>query len=125
MPHPERVNKQEVPAALPHGTGKGTVVDGGLARQRFAGFVHSAAEGVEFSASEAAAHAEAEAALAEEIDHDGALGGTQPVVPGEDDGGRAEVDVRAALTGEGHLKADVHWVRSVGVFAEYGSMVGA
>jgi hypothetical protein len=67
----------------------------GLARQTFAGFLNGAAEGVEFQAREAAAHPEAEAALAEEIDHDGALGDTQRVVPGEDDGGGAEVDVGA------------------------------
>ena len=30
VPHPERVNAQEVLAILPHGTGTVTVVDGGL-----------------------------------------------------------------------------------------------
>ncbi len=30
VPHPERVNKEEVLATLPHGTGTVTVVDGGL-----------------------------------------------------------------------------------------------
>jgi uncharacterized protein (TIGR02058 family) len=30
VPHPERVNKDEVLAVLPHGTGTVTVVDGGL-----------------------------------------------------------------------------------------------
>ncbi|WP_428483161.1 Lin0512 family protein [Rhodopila sp.] len=30
VPHPEKVNKQEVLAILPHGTGTVTVVDGGL-----------------------------------------------------------------------------------------------
>jgi len=30
VPHPERVNKPEVLAVLPHGTGTVTVVDGGL-----------------------------------------------------------------------------------------------
>ena len=30
VPHPEQVNKQEVLAILPHGTGTVTVVDGGL-----------------------------------------------------------------------------------------------
>jgi uncharacterized protein (TIGR02058 family) len=30
VPHPEKVNKQEVLAVLPHGTGTVTVVDGGL-----------------------------------------------------------------------------------------------
>ncbi len=30
VPHPEQVNKQDVLAVLPHGTGTVTVVDGGL-----------------------------------------------------------------------------------------------
>jgi uncharacterized protein (TIGR02058 family) len=30
VPHPEKVNKEEVLAVLPHGTGTVTVVDGGL-----------------------------------------------------------------------------------------------
>ena len=30
VPHPEKVNKQDVLAILPHGTGTVTVVDGGL-----------------------------------------------------------------------------------------------
>jgi hypothetical protein len=70
--------------------------------EAFAGFVHGAEEGVEFSAREATAHADAKAALAEEIDHDGALGDTQRVVPGEDDGGGAEVDVGARRGEVGH-----------------------
>jgi hypothetical protein len=74
----------------------------GLAPQTFAGFLNGAAEGVEFPAREAATHPEAEAALAEEIDHDGALGDTQRVVPGEDDGGGAEVDVGARRGEVGH-----------------------
>ena len=30
MPHPEKVNKEEVLAVLPHGAGTVTVVEGGL-----------------------------------------------------------------------------------------------
>jgi hypothetical protein len=30
VPHPERVNKQDVLAVLPHGSGTVTVVEGGL-----------------------------------------------------------------------------------------------
>ena len=53
------------------------------------------AEGVELAPRQAAAHAEAQPALAQHVEHGGVLGDAQRIVPGQDDGGGADVDVRA------------------------------
>ena len=58
-------------------------------------FVHAEAEGGELAPRQAAAHAEAQPALAQHVEHGGVLGDPQRIVPGQDDGGGADIDVRA------------------------------
>ena len=53
-------------------------------------FVHAEAEGGEFAPGQAAAHAEAKPALAQQIEHGGVLGHPQRIVPGQDDRRRAQ-----------------------------------
>ena len=102
MPHPERVNKQEVPAALPHGTGKVTVVDGGSGTSDVRGIRPWCRGRRGTPGARGRGPCPAEATLAEEVDHDGPLGDTQRVVPGEDNGGGAEVDIGAHRGQIGH-----------------------
>ena len=78
-------------------------------------FVHAEAEGGEFAPGEAAAHAETEPALGEIVQHRGLFGDPQRIVPGQDDGRRADVDVRAD---GGHVGHELDVVRHERVIGE-------
>ena len=65
-------------------------------------FVHAEAEGGELAAGEAAAHAEAEPALGQIVQHRGLFGDPQRIVPGQDHGGGADIDVRTDRRHVGH-----------------------
>ena len=65
-------------------------------------FVHAETEGGELAAGEAAAHAEPEPALGEIVQHRGLFGDPQRIVPGQDHGGRAEIDIRTDGRHVGH-----------------------
>ena len=65
--------------------------------EAFARFVHADAEGLEFPPRQSAPEAEAEPPVAQQVEHRGILGDAQRVVPGQDDCGGADVDVRGKL----------------------------
>ena len=78
-------------------------------------FVHAEAEGGEFAPRQAAPHAEAKPALAQHVEHGGILGNPQRIVPGQDDGRRADIDAGMARRQVGH---EVEVVGDEGVVVE-------
>ena len=72
-------------------------------------------KGVEFAAGQAPAETQAQAAVAEHIKYGGVFGHAQGVMPGQDDGGGAHVDVGMPGSYVGH---QLQVVRDEGVVVE-------
>ena len=66
---------------------------GAASSKRPRDLVHAEAEGGELAPRQAAAQAEAKPAPAQHVEHGGVLGNAQRIVPRQDDGRRADVDV--------------------------------
>ena len=78
-------------------------------------FIHAEAEGGELAPGQPSAHAEPELALAQHVEDGGVLGHPQRVVPGQDDGRRAEAH---AGTYGGEVRHQVQVVGHEGVVVE-------